>query len=1027
MKLNKYFTLFAMFFLFINVSFSQTITTSSGGELLYNDSEVVLEEKLLEYYNRSQVDSQINTLENQTQSLENEVSNFFDYGELVNFFYEKDEVYNKNETDSQINALELENQNIQNEISTFFDYSELVAFFYEKDEVYNKNETDSQINALENETQSLRSEISSFFNYEELITYFYERNEVYNKNETDLLIDTIEQNFNDETNTLNNITQDLQSQIDVIDGNTFNGDYNDLTNQPDLSVYTLVTDFEELESGLENNYYNITEVDSQIDALDNELNDLKNITQEEYYTKDEVDNEISNLESSMTTDTNETPRVDDLYDIVGNLTDFSGDYDDLTNKPDLDVYDDALLDLENNYYDSAEVDSQLNVIVNTTEDLQSQIDGISGNTFSGDYEDLTNKPDLDVYNDSLEIDILSTDLENNYYNTTEVDIEITNLQNSMVTDTNETLRVDDLYNIVGSLNNFSGNYSDLLNQPDLSVYNQSSDINNLNTNLDTNYYNKSETYNRTEVESLVNNVDVSSELSNYYNKSETYNVSEINNINLSLSNDLSNLENEVNSLNNFSGNYSDLVNKPNLSVYNQSSEIDSLNTNLNTNYYNKSETYNRTEVDREITNLQNSMVTDTNETLRVDDLYNIVGSLNNFSGNYSDLTNLPNLDVYNNTLEIDILSTDLENNYYNITQTYNRTEVESLVNNVDVSSELSNYYNKSETYNVSEINNINLSLSNDLSNLENEVNSLNNFSGNYSDLVNKPNLSVYNQSSEIDSLNTNLNTNYYNKSETYNRTEVDREITNLQNSMVTDTNETLRVDDLYNIVGSLNNFSGNYSDLLNQPDLSVYNNTLEIDILSTDLENNYYNITQTYNRTEVESLVNNVDVSSELSNYYNKSETYNVSEINNINLSLSNDLSNLENEVNSLNNFSGNYSDLVNKPNLSVYNQSSEIDSLNSSINQKLDKSNLNGIFKGSETLAISSSQNGVLKVNLGFGNTFSSNPQVFISIKDSFSNNNVYSHSILELNTTHITLLLKEEFDGVFENDITIDWLAVE
>ena len=490
---------------------------------------------------------------------------------------------------------------------------------------------------------------------------------------------------------------------------------------------------------------------------------------------------------------------------------------------------------------------------------------------------------------------------------------------------------------------------------------------------------------------------------------------------------MSNLENEVNSLNNFSGNYSDLLNQPDLSVYNQSSDINNLNTNLDTNYYNKSETYNRTEVDREITNLQNSMVTDTNETLRVDDLYNIVGSLNNFSGNYSDLTNLPDLNVYNNTLEIDILSTDLENNYYNVTQTYNRTEVESLVNNVDVSSELSNYYNKSETYNVSEINNINLSLSNDLSNLENEVNSLNNFSGNYSDLLNQPDLSVYNQSSDINNLNTNLDTNYYNKSETYNRTEVDREITNLQNSMVTDTNETLRVDDLYNIVGSLNNFSGNYSDLTNLPDLNVYNNTLEIDILSTDLENNYYNTTQTYNRTEVESLVNNVDVSSELSNYYNKSETYNVSEINNINLSLSNDLSNLENEVNSLNNFSGNYSDLLNQPDLSVYNQSSEIDSLNISINQKLDKSNLNGVFKGSETLAISSNQNGILKVNLGFGNTFSSNPQVFISIKDSFSNNNVYSHSILDLNTTHTTLLLKEEFDGVFENDIIIDWFAIE
>ena len=54
----------------------------------------------------------------------------------------KMEVYNKNETDSQINALENETQSLRSGISSFFNYEELITYFYERNEVYNKNETE---------------------------------------------------------------------------------------------------------------------------------------------------------------------------------------------------------------------------------------------------------------------------------------------------------------------------------------------------------------------------------------------------------------------------------------------------------------------------------------------------------------------------------------------------------------------------------------------------------------------------------------------------------------------------------------------------------------------------------------------------------------------------------------------------------------------------------------------------------------------------------------------------------------------
>ena len=338
---------------------------------------------------------------------------------------------------------------------------------------YTTLEIDSQIDSLENQTenlenqtQSLWEELSDFFKYEDLLIYFYEKDEVYTRNETDLKINSLNETFENSTNELINTTQNLQDQIDVLDLNTFSGDYEELTNQPNLSIYTLNSDFIDLENNLENNYYDKPEIESQINVLDVELSDLRNMTETEYYTSDEVDEKVSNLESSITIDTNETLRVDELYDIVESLNNFSGDYDELDNAPELEKYDDALLDLEENYYTDDQVDKQINTLSDITQDLQTQINDI----------------DLQSVNETSKIEDLDNKFTNEFNNLDTYDD--TNLVNQInEVNTNSTNRDNNLQNEINSLNNFSGDYNNLTNQPNLSVYNQTDDINSLNLTI----------------------------------------------------------------------------------------------------------------------------------------------------------------------------------------------------------------------------------------------------------------------------------------------------------------------------------------------------------------------------------------------------------------------------------------------------------------------------------------------------------------------------------------------------------------
>ncbi len=161
----------------------------------------------------------------------------------------------------------------------------------------------------------------------------------------------------------------------------------------------------------------------------------------------------------------------DYNDLTNKPTLFSGNYNDLTNKPDLSVY-----------------------------ELKSE-------AFSGDYTDLTNKPDLSVYE-------LKSEAFSGNYN------DLTN---------KPTL--------------FSGNYNDLTNKPDLSVYAESADLATVATSGSyndlsnkpvlpdmTNYYTK------TEVDDIVDNVaeDIPEVIANPATTTQTLNSLEINGVGYSI-------------------------------------------------------------------------------------------------------------------------------------------------------------------------------------------------------------------------------------------------------------------------------------------------------------------------------------------------------------------------------------------------------------------------------------------------------------------------------------------------------------
>ena len=225
------------------------------------------------------------------------------------------------------------------------------------------------------------------------------------------------------------------------------------------------------------------------------------------------------------------------------------------------------------------------------------------------------------------------------------------------------------------------------------------------------YYDKSQT--DTVIQNAIDNIDIpDTDLSNYYTKSETYNKSEVN----------------------------DLIDSVN------SGEVDL------TNYYKKNETYSKYEVDT------------------------LVDGVETFSGNYNDLTNKPDI--------------------------YTKEQVDNLIENVDV--DLSDYYTKEQVYNKQETYSV--------SQVDTLISQVPTFSGNYADLTNKPDV--------------------YTKAETFTRDEIVSMINEINYSDInnTPTLSTVATSGSYNdLENKPTLFSGSYTDLTNTPTIPTTTSQLQLD------------------------------------------------------------------------------------------------------------------------------------------------------------------------------------------------------
>jgi hypothetical protein len=132
----------------------------------------------------------------------------------------------------------------------------------------------------------------------------------------------------------------------------FSGDYNDLTNKPDLSVYQLSS------TAFSGNYNDLTNAPT---LFSGNYNDLTNKPSLDSYQL------VSEAFSGSYTDLTDTPDLS-VYQLSSAA--FSGNYNDLTNKPTL---------FSGSYTDLTDTPT----------------------LFSGDYNDLTNKPTFDGSYDSL--------------------------------------------------------------------------------------------------------------------------------------------------------------------------------------------------------------------------------------------------------------------------------------------------------------------------------------------------------------------------------------------------------------------------------------------------------------------------------------------------------------------------------------------------------------------------------------------------------------------------------------------------
>jgi len=154
--------------------------------------------------------------------------------------------------------------------------------------------------------------------------------------------------------------------------NTFSGNYNSLTNIPDMSNYD--TDVTDDFSG------DYNDLNNKPSLFDGDYTSLTNIPDMSNYDTDVSDDfsgdydDLNNKPSLFDGDYSSLANIPDMSNYDTDVSDdFSGDYDDLSNKPSL---------FDGDYTSLTNIPDMSNYDTDVSDD------------FSGDYNDLTNKPDI---------------------------------------------------------------------------------------------------------------------------------------------------------------------------------------------------------------------------------------------------------------------------------------------------------------------------------------------------------------------------------------------------------------------------------------------------------------------------------------------------------------------------------------------------------------------------------------------------------------------------------------------------------
>ena len=350
-------------------------------------------------------------------------------------YYTKNETYSKQQVNTKIN------ESIENCVTTSELNTKLGGY-------YTKTQTDTAIqNAIEN-VEIPDVDLSNYYTKDDIKNNYYSKESINNMIDTLPIPERTSELVKDDVYTKSEVYN--KSEVDIKIANVSSGGSVDLSN-----------------------YYNKQETESLIENIDipTKTSDLE---LDNTYSRTQVDTLISNVPtfSGDYEDLTNKPSIytqNEIDTLISNINEFSGDYNDLQNKPDV--------------YTKSQTDTAIQTAVNGIE------------TFSGNYNDLTNKPTLfsGSYNDLSDKPTIPTDTAQ--------------LSKSDIYTKAETFTRQEIVDMINEIN-----YSDINNTPTLSTVATSgnyTDLNNLPTLFSGSYsdlsdtpeiYTKSETYNKSEID-----------------------------------------------------------------------------------------------------------------------------------------------------------------------------------------------------------------------------------------------------------------------------------------------------------------------------------------------------------------------------------------------------------------------------------------------------------------------------------------------------------------------------------------------